>query len=514
MTHLRLPLAALLTLSACNPYDRATPVVGAPPPPDCKTCSVRPVPTGPLGMPGGGATTQFVPKPPGAVMGPGRAAFLPPRSEPLFPGGPRARKVDVPAHAPTLGPADAPVTVVLYTSYQCPHCARAVEVLRQLAEESPGKVRAALRMAPVPGHDGARLAAEAALVAQEQGKFWDFHAKVATAESAALEGSELEKAASAVGLEMGRYKAAMNNHRLATAVDEDVESLGGSARPVFFVNGRMMPGEQPLELLKAMVEQELKRAEGFAAQGTSPAEMSARLLQQNVETPPEPPPPPAAALAPVPAELKKDALERLSRGNVPSRGDARAPVTLVVFSSFASPYAKNVATTLQKVQSFYGPKVRVVFRSVVLEGMDAYRPAARAALAAHRQGKFWEMHDLLFSRQEALDRDSLLRYAAQLRLDEDRFRADMESDAVAAALESDQKEAASLGVVAVPTVFVNEQPLLGDQLLDSYKEVIDRALGIAPPEKKKDGAAATPEDKAPEPTPEKAEPPQKKRKKK
>jgi protein-disulfide isomerase len=185
-----------------------------------------------------------------------------------------------------------------------------------------------------------------------------------------------------------------------------------------------------------------------------------------------------------------------------------------VFSSFASPYAKNAAATLQKVQTFYGPKVRVVFRSVVLEGMDAYRPAARAALAAHRQGTFWEMHDLLFSRQDALDRDSLLRYAAQLRLDEDAFRVDMESDAVAAALEADQKQAAALGVVAVPTVFVNEQPLLGDQMLDSYKEVIDRALGIAPKEEKKDGATVSPDAQPQQPAPTPAEPQPKKRKKK
>ena len=486
MTHLRLPLAALLALTACNPYDRATPVIGAPPPKECKTCSVRAEPTGPMGMPGGANAPQGVPRPPGAVLNPGKDAFLPPRSEPLFPTGPRTRKVEVPAHAPTLGPAEAPVTVVLFTSYQCPHCTRATAALRKLVEDFPGKVRGALRMAPVPGHNGARLAAEAALVAQEQGKFWELDGKLADADAAHLEASELEKAAQAAGVEMGRYKAAMNNHRLAAAVDQDMEALGGNARPVFFVNGRMMPGEQPLEVLKSVVDQELKRAEGLAAQGVAASELSARLQQQNLESPPEAPPPPASALAPVPAALQADSLKRLAGADVPSRGDARAPVTLVVFSNFGSAYAKNVAASVQKLQTFYGNKVRVVFRSLLLDGMEASRPAARAALAAHRQGKFWEMHDLLFSRQEALDRDSLLRYAAQLKLDEEKFRADMESDAVAAALQADQQEAAALGVVALPTLFVNDEPLLGDQMLDSYKAVIDRKLGIAPAEAKKD----------------------------
>jgi protein-disulfide isomerase len=214
------------------------------------------------------------------------------------------------------------------------------------------------------------------------------------------------------------------------------------------------------------------------------------LLQQNLQAPPELPEPPATALTPVPAPLDVPTLQRVaSAATAPTRGEPRAPVTLVLFSNFASPYAKNVASTLQKVQVFYGPKVRLVHRTLLLEGLEDGRAAARAALAAHQQGRFWEMHDLLFSGR-GLDRDSLLGYARELKLVEDRFRADMESDKVEAALQADQAEAQGLGVRALPTVFVNGEPLLGDQALDSYKALIDQKLGETPKpsaEPKKDG---------------------------
>jgi len=481
----RLLLAGALLLGACNPYDRATPLVGARPPEECKSCTAKMVPA-PMqaGMPLGPQGAR----PPGAVLSPGTSVFAPPSVTAAFPSGPAVRKVDIPAHAPTLGTGTAPVTVVLFTSYLCTHCTDVAYTLKKLVEAHPDKVRGAIRMAPIPGNSSARLAAEAALLAQEQGKFWEMNARLTAGTFKELTLADLERVAKEVGLDVGRFKAAMNNHRLEAAVEQDTAQLGGTGRPVYFVNGRMLPGEQKLEVLTSVVEQELKRAEALAAEGLAPAEVGAKLQQQNLESPPEMPEPPATALAPVPSPLDDSTLKRVASAAVPTRGEARAPVTLVLFSNFASPYARNVATTLQKVQVFYGPKVRLVYRTLLLEGLEDGRAAARAALAAHQQGRFWEMHDLLYS-SGALDRDSLLRHARELKLLEDRFRADMESDKVEAALQADQAEAQALGVRALPTVFVNDEPLLGDQSIDSYKALIDRKLGETPKPSapKKDG---------------------------
>jgi len=482
----RLLLSGALLLGACNPYDRATPLVGAPPPEDCKECTARMV-LAPMqgGMPQGPQGAR----PPRAVLNPGTSVFAPPSVTAAFPSGPAVRKVDVPSHAPTLGPAAAPVTVVLFTSYLCTHCTDVAATLKKLVEAHPDKVRGAIRMAPIPGNSSARLAAEAALLAQEQGKFWEMNARLTAGTFKELTVSDVERLAREVGLDVSRFKAALNNHRLEPAVEQDTAQLGGTGRPVYFVNGRMLPGEQKLEVLSSVVEQELQRAEALGAEGLSPAEVGEKLQQQNLASPPELPEPRATALAPVPAPLDASTLQRVAAASVPTRGEARAPVTLVLFSNFASPYAKNVAATLQKVQTFYGPNVRLVYRTLLLDGLEEGRAAARAALAAHQQGRFWEMHDLLFS-SSALDRDALLRHARELKLVEERFRADMESDKVEAALQVDQAEALALGVRALPTVFVNDEPLLGDQALDSYKALIDHKLGEGmkkPAEPKKDG---------------------------
>jgi protein-disulfide isomerase len=97
-------------------------------------------------------------------------------------------------------------------------------------------------------------------------------------------------------------------------------------------------------------------------------------------------------------------------------------------------------------------------------------------MAAHQQGKFWEMHDLLFSNQHALGRQDLLRYARQLNLDMERFQADLDSDQSAKTLDSDKREAEQLGVSATPTFFVQGEMLAGAQSLDAFSRMIDPIL--------------------------------------
>ncbi len=109
--------------------------------------------------------------------------------------------------------------------------------------------------------------------------------------------------------------------------------------------------------------------------------------------------------------------------------------------------------------------------------MHKKAPAAHAAAeAAHRQGKFWEMHDLIFADQKNLDPETFFGYATQLGLDEERFKADFLSPEVKKRVDDDAREAAKLGVTGTPGFFVNGRFLRGAKPFEEFKELIDEEL--------------------------------------
>src|SRR6185295_19347259 len=135
--------------------------------------------------------------------------------------------------APVKGPANAKVTVVAFSDFQCPFCSRAVPVMKQIEDEYKGKVKIAFKQLPLPFHDKAHLAAEAALAANEQGKFWQMHDKL-FANQQALDRPSLEKYA------------------------EEGAAVGATGTPTFFINGTKVVGAQPFEQFKTVIDTELK----------------------------------------------------------------------------------------------------------------------------------------------------------------------------------------------------------------------------------------------------------------
>ena len=105
-------------------------------------------------------------------------------------------------------------------------------------------------------------------------------------------------------------------------------------------------------------------------------------------------------------------------------------------------------------------------------------PAAHAAAeAAHRQGKFWEMHDKIFASQSTMSPEKYVEYAGEIGLDVDRFKKDVASSEVKARIDADSKEAATLGVTGTPAFFVNGRFLSGAQPFSAFKTLIDEELG-------------------------------------
>ncbi|HLK92219.1 MAG TPA: thioredoxin domain-containing protein [Polyangia bacterium] len=192
------------------------------------------------------------------------AALTPPPSPAAAPDD-QGGKFDVKVgDAPVKGPASAPVTLVAWSDFQCPFCSRAVPTVRQLESDYKGKIRIAFKQFPLPFHDKAHLAAEAALAANEQGKFWQMHDKL-FANQQALDRASLEKYAQELGLDMTKFKAALDSGKFKDKVDaEDKEgaAFGVTGTPTFFINGTRLVGAQPLEAFKAAIDKELKANKG------------------------------------------------------------------------------------------------------------------------------------------------------------------------------------------------------------------------------------------------------------
>ena len=161
------------------------------------------------------------------------------------------------------------------------------------------------------------------------------------------------------------------------------------------------------------------------------------------------------------------------------KGPDDAPITIVEFADYQCPYCARSEAMIEEALAAYPTQARFVFKHFPLTSSHPQAmPAALAAVAAQRQGKFWEMHEVLFANQRALSNEQLLEYARKLGLDMKRFEADMASDEVKSQVEEDRRLARRAGVRGTPTVFVNGR-LLQNRSLDGFKQLIEPILAQA-----------------------------------
>src|SRR5204863_135905 len=144
--------------------------------------------------------------------------------------------------------------------------------------------------------------------------------------------------------------------------------------------------------------------------------------------------------------------------DAPARGAAGVPITLVEFGDFQCPYCRALEPTLEQVLKSYSSKVRLVFRQFPLPTHSEAAKAAEASLCAREQNKFWELHDRMYSRQEALKVDALKAAAGQLGMDAERFGRCLDSGKYEAAVKADLAAGDQAGVTGPPALFVNGPP--------------------------------------------------------
>jgi protein-disulfide isomerase len=161
------------------------------------------------------------------------------------------------------------------------------------------------------------------------------------------------------------------------------------------------------------------------------------------------------------------------------KGGVEPLVTIIEFSEFQCPFCSRVLPTMKKVHETYGADVRVVFKHNPLSFHKDAKPASKAALAAGEQGKFWEMHDLLFANQRKLKMENLEAYATQLGLDMAKFKADMADAKFDKVIAADQALGARFGARGTPNFFINGRNLRGAQPFDNFKKIIDEEIAKA-----------------------------------
>jgi protein-disulfide isomerase len=160
-------------------------------------------------------------------------------------------------------------------------------------------------------------------------------------------------------------------------------------------------------------------------------------------------------------------------------GDSLPEATIQVFSDFQCPYCKTFATSVREIESkgIEGVNTKVEFKNFPLGFHPFAQLAAQAAAAAGEQGKFWEMHDLLFANQQALGREALLKYAQILNLNMAQFTKDLDSDRIKKRIEADKAEGDSKKVQGTPTFFVNGKEYSGTKSVEELKKLVRADVG-------------------------------------
>ena len=185
-------------------------------------------------------------------------------------------RADVAATGPSKGPENAPVTVIEFSDYQCPFCKRAEPTIQAVLAKYPNQVRVVFRHLPLDGlHPRARAASIAAVCAENQGKFWPYHDQL-FANQTAMSDEDLDKYATASGLDLAAFKTCRQSPEAAQRVQADADAaraVGITGTPAFLINGILISGARPLEDFSKWIDQEIQASEAAAA--PAPAEKPA-----------------------------------------------------------------------------------------------------------------------------------------------------------------------------------------------------------------------------------------------
>ena len=411
--------------------------------------------------------------------------------------------------SPILGNPEAPVTIVEFTSMQCPFCGRAAGTLGEVLDKYEDDVRIVFKHFPLGNQQQAKPASKLMEAArrQDEAAFWTMKDELFerlqdfrdfSDEQMADLGAEL---AEEMGLDPDQLREDFEDPELDEIIDADAalgRQIGVRGTPAFFINGEQVGGAQPLEEFSKIIDAQLELVEELREDGVEANELYAAAVRHNLGEDD------GADERAEPSERRErerpqpapdvDLSEGIPVGDSPIMGNPDAPVTVVEFTSMQCPFCARGADTLEQLVERYEDEVRVVFKHFPLGMQQQAEPASRLLEAARRQDEdsFWKMKSALFDRLgdygEGKMADLGAEIAEELGLDPDQLREDFKDPALARLVRDDQSLGRALGVRGTPHFFVNGEVVNGAQPLPRFAEVVDRQLELLE-ELKEEGVA-------------------------
>lgn len=381
---------------------------------------------------------------------------------------------------PMWGSRNAPVTMVIFSDFECPFCGRVETTVNQLKEKyGADKLRVLWKNNPLPFHKNARPAAVAAETVFRLGgskAFWKFHDRAFENNKGGLTPENFEAWAAEAGVDRAKFKAAYDKQEYAAKIDADMaigKAAGVTGTPASFINGQFLSGAQPVDKFTAIIDEELKKAQAAVASGTKPDKVYAKVSQENKS---KAPPPKEKQQKP---EQDDKTVWKVPVGDSPAKGPDTALVTMVEWSDFQCPFCSKVIPTIDEIMKTYGDKVRFVWKDNPLPFHQRAEPAAELAREARAQKGdkgFWAAYDLLWKNQQKLSDEDLLGYAKELGLDVDKVKVAITEKKYGASIQADQDLADDLQASGTPHFFINGRRLVGAQPVEKFKAVIDEEI--------------------------------------
>lgn len=379
--------------------------------------------------------------------------------------------------SPSIGPANAAVTIVEFADFECPFCQRAHETISTLMANHPGQIRWVMKHNPLPFHPLAVPAAVTALeIRRHKGdaEYWEALEKLYAAPK--LSDELLNQVAAEYGIEVTTAERALDASELPPQLyaDQDLAmDLDAQGTPHFFVNGRRLAGAQPLAVFEALVGEELRNAAALGGVEDPYAALQRTALPPSGLAKREVPPPPSTS---------------------PSLGAAIAPVVIQMFADFECAYCARALPTLAALRARYPGKIKLVWRHLPLPFHKHAKRAAFAAIEAQAQlgpAAFWRMAERLMGVPDAfadtartplrpvgveLNGETLTQAARELGLNQARFEQALEQGVHAAVVEADEEAARVLGVHGTPAFFVGPYAVEGAQPLARFDRLVRLVL--------------------------------------
>ena len=328
------------------------------------------------------------------------------------------------------------VTVELYSDFQCPFCSQMAAPFHELLTKGVegAKAKVVFRHFPLDFHANAPLAHQAAVAAGEQGKFWEMHDAL-FAHQNAMQREALIGYAKTLNLDVARFTKDLDSDKVKQIIERDKaegKKLGVQGTPTFFVNGQEYSGAKNFDQLAALVRDEDRRKVAIS-------EITDALM---------------------------------------SRGPEGAPVTLEFFADLQSPVSRSASYVLDELMAKFPSKVRLQFRNFPLSHHPQAGLAHEGAMAAARQGHFWEVTNYLFDHQDILREQDLLAFAGRLGMDQTKIADILQQHRYAPRVDADLKEGFKRGVRGSPVLFVNSKRIDGVPSLATLTEYVEAELAI------------------------------------